>query len=67
MLIQEVIFSAEKRPVFGWNGGRLHIGIRMRRRRSRQDAVEIITSGAKEALAASPPIFPFDKPVRLRL
>ncbi|OHV87562.1 hypothetical protein ORS3428_21135 [Mesorhizobium sp. ORS 3428] len=31
------------------------------------DAVEVITSGAKETLAAGPPIFPFDKPFRLRL
>lgn len=27
LLTQEVIFSAEKRPVFGWNGGRCLIGM----------------------------------------
>lgn len=27
LLTQEVIFSAENRPVFGWNGGRLHTGM----------------------------------------
>jgi hypothetical protein len=27
LLTQEVIFSAENRPVFDWNGGRLQIGM----------------------------------------
>ncbi|MER9839070.1 hypothetical protein NKJ28_29675, partial [Mesorhizobium sp. M0145] len=27
LLAQEVIFSAENWPVFGWNGGRLHTGM----------------------------------------
>ncbi|MER9064912.1 hypothetical protein [Mesorhizobium sp. M0698] len=27
LLTQEVIFSAENWPVFGWNGGRLHTGM----------------------------------------
>jgi hypothetical protein len=31
LLTQEVIFSAENRPVFDRNAGRLHVGIRNRR------------------------------------
>jgi len=27
LLTQEVMFSAENRPVFDWNGGRLQIGM----------------------------------------
>lgn len=31
LLTQEIIFSAENRPVFDWNDGRLHVGIRILR------------------------------------